>query len=154
MPPIRLMQNRDIEPLIALFPDKPEERFEEYYIEHLQDIRTVLVAVEKDEEGARTYFGYVTLLWTSNYTQFWRRNIPEIADLNVAEAYRKQGIGSALIQACEALVREKGYPTIGISVEQSKDYADANRLYPKLGYVADGFGITPDDNELHLIKSL
>lgn len=154
MPSVRKLQNRDIEGLIDLFPNKREGRFEEYYLEHLQDKRTVLVAVEKNEEGEQTYFGYVTVLWESAYTQFWRRNIPEIVDLNVAEAYRKQGIGSALIAACESIVREKGYPTIGISVEQSDIYAEANRLYSKLGYQADGFGITPADNEVHLIKTL
>ena len=154
MPPIQKMQKRDIEALHELFPDKREGQFEDYYLEHLQDKRTVFVAVEKSEEGERTYFGYVTIRWESNYTQFWRRNIPEIADLNVAESYRGQGIGSALIAACESLVREKGFPMVGISVEQSDTYANANRLYPKLGYVPDGFGITPDDNELHLIKTL
>src|SRR5215510_10427263 len=114
MLPIQKMQKRDIEDLEALFPDKREGQFDDYYLEHLQDIRTVLVAVEKDEEGERTYFGYVTIRWESGYTQFWRRNIPEIVDLNVAESYRRQGIGSALIAACESLVREKGYAMIGI----------------------------------------
>ena len=117
MPSIQKMQKRDIEDLETLFPDKREGQFEDYYLEHLRDIRTVLVAVEKDEEGERTYFGYVTIRWESNYTQFWRRNIPEVVDLNVAEPYRRQGIGSALIAACESLAREKGYSDIGFIVD-------------------------------------
>jgi GNAT superfamily N-acetyltransferase len=151
---IRKMQGRDIEKLIALFPEKPEAQFDNYYIEHLQEKRVVLVACEKDDDGQYSYFGYVTLLRESGYTQFWRRNIPEIVDLNVVEAARKQGIGSALIAACEDVAHEKGHTSIGISVEQSPDYADANRLYPKLGYKPDGFGITSHDNELHLVKKL
>lgn len=154
MPPIRKMQGRDVEGLTDLYPEKGAEQFESYYVEHLQDKRTVFVAVAKSDEGEFTYFGYVTLVWESGYTQFWRRNIPEIVDLNVAAPYRKQGIGSDLIAACENFAREKGYPTLGISVEQSPDYAAANRLYPALGYAPDGFGITEHDNELHLVKSL
>jgi GNAT superfamily N-acetyltransferase len=152
MPPIQRMQQRDIEALEALFPDTTEEQFEADYLEQLQNIRTVLVAVEKDEEGERTYFGYVTIFWTSNYTEFWRRNIPEIADLQVAESYRRQGIGSALIAACESLVREKGYPTLGTSIKQND--AAANRLYSELDYVLPDFGTTPRDQTVHLIKSL
>jgi GNAT superfamily N-acetyltransferase len=152
--PIQKMQSRDIEALQELFPDKPEEQFAADYLEQLQDIRTVFVAVEKDDEGTRTYFGYVTILWQSDYTQFWRRNIPEIVDLQVAEPYRKQGIGSALIAACETYVREKGYTTIGVCVEQNASCAAANRLYPQLGYTTDSFGSTHADSELHLIKTL
>jgi GNAT superfamily N-acetyltransferase len=153
MPPIQRMQQRDIEALEALFPDITEGQFEADYLEQLQNIRTVLVAVEKDEEGERTYFGYVSIHWTSDYTEFWRRNIPEIVDLQVAEPYRKQGIGSALVAACETLVREKGYTTLGTSIKQND--AAATRFYSELGYVLPDFGTAPhDDQTVHLIKSL
>jgi len=151
---IRKMQRRDQEPLAERFPHKREGRFEEYYLEHLQNLRVLFVAYEKREDEEPRYLGYVTLQWESKYTQFWRRTIPEITDLNVAEPYRKQGIGSALIAACETEARRAGFSTIGISVEQSEEYAAANRLYPTLGYEPDGHGITPDDNELHLVKKL
>jgi len=152
MPPIQNMQKRDIEALEALFPDTTEGQFEADYLEHLQNIRTVLVAVEKDEEGERTYFGYASIRWKSDYTQFWQRNIPEIIDLQVAEPYRRQGIDSALIAACEALVREKSYTTLGTSIKQG-DKA-TSRFYSELGYAPTNFSITTDDNLMHLSKTL
>jgi GNAT superfamily N-acetyltransferase len=151
---IRKMQSRDLEPLAELFPHKREGRFEDYYLEHLQGQRLLFVAYEVPEESEPIYYGYVTLQWESQYTQFWRRNIPEITDLNVAKTHRKQGVGSALIAACEAAARKAGFSIIGISVVQSEEYEAANRLYPALGYEPDGHGITPDDDELHLVKKL
>ena len=96
----------------------------------------------------------ITILWESPYTYFWQRSIPEIADLNVVTVYRRQGIGSTLVKACETWSKERGRSLIGISVVQSDEYAAAQRLYPALGFSPDGHGTTPTDNELHLIKSL
>jgi GNAT superfamily N-acetyltransferase len=152
MPPIQKMQQRDIEALEALFPDTTKGQFEADYLEQLQDIRTVLVAVEKDEEGERTYFGYASILWTSNYTEFWRRNIPEIADLQVTEPYGRESIGSALVAACESLVREKGYTTLGTSIKQND--AAVSRFYAELGYVLPDFGTASHCKAVHLIKAL
>ncbi len=151
---IRKMQSRDQEPLAEAFPHKREGRFEDYYLDQLQQKHILFVAYEAPEEADPIYYGYGLIVWESKYTQFWRRNIPEIVDLNVAAAYRKRGIGSAIIAACEAAAKQAGYISIGISVERSDEYAAANRLYPALGYVPDGYGITPEDNELHLVKSL
>lgn len=161
---VRPMVGQDRELLMALFPEKPEEQFESrYYLEHLQERRIVLVAGAKvkdeTEDEAETkmrweLYGYGCILWESPYTHFWRRRVPEIVDLNVAEPFRQRGIATAIIAKCEQICRERGYEQLGISVEQSADYAAANRLYPKLGYVPDGFGISQHDNELHLVKSL
>lgn len=148
---IRPLRAADCHLLADLYPEKGDALFERYYLEHLRDLRPVWVAVLPDGELA----GYVCLLWESPYTQFWRRNVPEIVDLNVIEEQRRQGIGSALIAACESAAQERGYRRIGISVVQDDpDYAAARSLYPSLGYEPDGFGITREDNERHLWKTL
>jgi len=57
---------------------------------------------------------------------------------------RRQGIATRLIEECENRAREEGAEQIGISVGLTKDYGPAQRLYVKLGYMPDGFGITWD----------
>jgi ribosomal protein S18 acetylase RimI-like enzyme len=78
--------------------------------------------------------GYGVLHWESFDLTFRERNIPEIIDLNVITAYQKQGIGSALIHACEGIARDHDYDIIGIGVELQPQYDQAQRLYRKLGY--------------------
>lgn len=161
---IRKIRSTDQEPLAHSFAvmNKTLEKFEQYYLDALLQKRVVFVALMSqsqtptdDNETIQVPVGYVTLMWESPYTQFWRRRIPEIVDLNVVPQYRQQGIGSALIRACEDEARQHGYQKIGISVVQDDpDYAPARRLYPQLGYEPDGYGITRLDNELHLWKSL
>jgi GNAT superfamily N-acetyltransferase len=148
---IRPMISSDAEALAETFETwhKPVSQFEGYYLDHLLGKRLVLVAW-LDEMA----IGYTTLMWESHYSHFWRRRIPEIVDLNIWPTYQQRGYGTALIARCEAEAKQRGYPIMGISVEQSDDYAKAERLYRALGYEPDGFGITPEDNELHLTKLL
>ena len=148
---IRRMVSADSEALAQTFEEwhKPLSQFENYYLEHLLEKRLVLVAWLHEEA-----IGYTTLMWESHYTHFWRRRIPEVVDLNVWPTYQRQGIGTALIARCESEAKQRGYSTLGISVVQDNDYAKAERLYRALGYEPDGFGITQEDNELHLVKKL
>ena len=148
---IRRMASSDSEALAETFLEwhKPLSQFENYYLEHLLEKRLVLVALLDDEA-----VGYTTLVWESPYTHFWRRRIPEVVDLNVWPTYQRQGIGTALIARCESEAAKRGFSHLGISVVQSDEYAKAERLYRALGYEPDGFGITEEDNELHLVKKL
>ena len=86
--------------------------------------------------------GYVILNHRPLYALYHKMDIPEIQDLNVAPAYRKQGLGSALIAHCEDWARSHGKAYIGISVGLTKDYGAAQILYVKRGYVPDGNGVT------------
>ncbi len=88
------------------------------------------------------YRGHVRLLWKSDYPHFREAGIPEINDLNVAKAQRRQGIGTRLIRKCE---KSAGTPQIGIGVGLYPGYNNAQRLYSKLGYVLDGNGVHYDN---------
>ncbi|MBA2654370.1 MAG: GNAT family N-acetyltransferase [Gammaproteobacteria bacterium] len=115
---------------------KPKTLYENYLTEQVNNLRTVLIA-RQDEK----FCGYVTIKWQSSYPGFYKQNIPEISDLNVLPCYRKQGIGSALIVACEEIVQDRGHAEIGIGVGMTADYGNAQRLYVQLGYIPDGCGL-------------
>ena len=160
MPPIRKMESRDVDALAAHFPDKRERLFNEYYLEQLQNRHLVLVAVEavQQDNGADEkkfiYYGYACIVWEATYTQFWRRHIPEIGALEVTEAHRRQGIGTALVQACEDIIREKGFPTVGAAIGQDEENEGANQLFSGLGYVFDGSDRTSSGDIRYFVKSL
>jgi len=64
--------------------------------------------------------------------------------MNTVTSLRKNGIGTRMIAAAEDIVRRSGRRAIGIGVGITPDYAIAQRLYPKLGYVPDGTGVHED----------
>ena len=154
MPTIRTIQSRDVQSLADTFTEQDFAYFNNMYIDHLQDKSIVYLACKKDMRGKRTYFGYVRVVWESTYTQFWRRNIPEITDLFVHPPYRKRGIATALISACEANIKDKDYQVVGISVIQEEDSGVLQSIYQKLDYHSDGFGLSEQDNQLHFVKNL
>ena len=65
----------------------------------------------------------------------------DMIDLLVLPGLRGQGIGTALILACEDACRERGIPWLSLDVNPADNPA-AKRLYERLGYRAVG--------ELHL----
>ncbi len=112
--------------------------------------------------------GFGVLNFEPKYTLYNKLDIPEIQDLNVVPEAREQGVGTALIEAFETIARDQGNLQIGISVGLTKGYGAAQRLYMRLGYLPDGYGVTynregvvvgrsypmDDDLALMLLKSL
>ena len=115
--------------------DKPQAQFERYLDEQTADSRPVLVA---RLDGA--FAGYVTVVWETGYAPFREAGIPEIQDFNVLPQYRRRGIGTALMDAAEALIAQRS-PLAGIGVGLYPDYGPAQRLYVLRGYVPDGRGV-------------
>lgn len=101
--------------------------------------RAVLLALDGLEAT-----GYVVLNWKPAYNLFARFGMPEIQDLNVLPDSRCQGIGHALVTACESLAREKDCAQMGLAVGLTSSYGSAQRLYTRMGYIPDGYGITYD----------
>ena len=130
------LEEKDIPEIVLAFKllgwSKPKSLYDSYLEEQNRKLRTVFIAKVNGK-----FAGYVTLKWKSDYFQ----NIPEIADLNVLPTFRRNGIGSALILACEELAANKNYNEIGIGVGLTADYGNAQRLYVQLKYIPDGKGL-------------
>lgn len=137
-PKIRQMIEQDIDALAHAFVswNKPHDQYERYFAENGSGERITLIAFVDNVVA-----GYGNLLWQSDYELFRDADIPEINDLNTLEPYRGRGIASAIIKECERIAAEHGKPVIGIGVGMTSDYANAQRLYPKLGYQSDARGV-------------
>lgn len=116
--------------------NKPVEKYDGYLAEQQRGERAILVA---ETEGQ--FAGYVTVKWVSDYPSFRDDDVPEIQDLNVLPSTRRQGVGSALMDAAEALVSERG-DVVGIGVGMDPDYGPAQAMYVRRGYVPDACGLT------------
>jgi GNAT superfamily N-acetyltransferase len=115
--------------------DKPESQFARYVQEGREGKRVNLLA-EVDGHFA----GYVTVVWASDYPPFLAAGIPEIVDFNVLIEYRRQGIGTALMEAAEEIAGQRS-PVVGLGVCLHVDYGAAQVLYVKRGYIPDGRGV-------------
>lgn len=138
-PTIRPLRESDPAWIAAAFAaigwSRPREHFERYLAEQEAGRRQVRIACAGDRLA-----GYVTLDREPAYPPFRAQGIPEIRDLNVLPAFRRRGIGSALLDAAESLAAERSR-VVGIAVGLCPDYGPAQRLYVRRGYVPDGRGI-------------
>ena len=136
---IRWLEESDIQEIVGAFEtigwDKPAVQYERYYREQANRGRDVYVAFVD-----RQFAGYLTICWRSNYGPFREENIPEIVDFNVLPKFRRQGIGTQLMEKAEREIA-KVSPVAGIGVGLDPEYGPAQRLYVKRGYVPDGRGL-------------
>ncbi|MBY0463098.1 MAG: GNAT family N-acetyltransferase [Alphaproteobacteria bacterium] len=137
---IRPLTQSDIPAIVRAFAavgwHKPTSTFENYFLEQEKKQRDIWLAFQND-----TIAGYTTLKWHSSYPSFKEQNIPEINDFNVLPQFRRQGIGSKLLDIAEEKTRLVN-KRVGIGVGLYNDYGSAQRLYVKRGYMPDGRGIT------------
>jgi GNAT superfamily N-acetyltransferase len=163
---IRLLEDNDIPQIAKAFQqlgwNKPAAQYERYLMEQAFDIRDVYVAFVDGQ-----FAGYLTICWTSSYEPFQKEKIPEIVDFNVLPEFRRQGIGTQLMDRAESEIG-KVSSIAGIGVGMTPDYGAAQRLYILRGYIPDGRGlhyrghyvsygeeITVDDNmALYMRKEL
>ncbi len=139
-PVIRTMDESDPEAISAAFIsvgwNKPPTLFQRYLAEQADGQRLALVAEWHGEVA-----GYVTVLWASDYRPFSERDVPEISDLNVLPAHRRQGIGNALLDRAESVAPTRS-KVVGLGVGLYSDYGAAQRIYVRRrGYLPDGRGL-------------
>lgn len=137
---IRLLVAADISIIADAFTqigwNKPATQYQRYLVEQEAGDRVVLVATVADR-----FAGYITILWHTDYPPFRAAHIPEIADFNVLPHYRRQKIGSQLMDEAERRIGERS-ELVGIGVGLYPDYGPAQRMYVLRGYVPDGRGVS------------
>ncbi len=137
---ISTLKENQINEIVSAFKkigwNKPDSIYKAYINEENQNLRSTFVAMLNGQ-----FCGYVTIKWKSDYQSFSSKNIPEICDLNVLPDFRKQGIGTSLIQHCENKAITHGCTEIGLGMGLTADYGSAQRLYIRLGFVPDGHGL-------------
>jgi len=116
--------------------DKNEDKFRQHLeSQNLEIISCLVVLVDS------LIVGYVTIIWESSLKEFAPQKIPEISDLNILPEYRGKKIASKLLDEVENIIGERS-AIAGIGVGLTKDYAAAQRLYVKRGYLPLGIGLT------------
>jgi GNAT superfamily N-acetyltransferase len=128
---IRPLAAEDVDALAAAIGKRPEV-LRQYVAEQAGGAVATFVAWDGD-----ACVGYVILRWRSHW---FDDDIPEIQDFNVARARRRQGIGSALLDAAEACAATRS-AVVGIGVGMTADYGAAQIMYVTRGYVPDGRGL-------------
>ena len=115
---------------------KEADLFEEYLSKQAAGLLAIWIACSDQQ-----YAGYVTLSWKSQYSEFHKKDIPEIMDLNVLPEFRRKGIGTKLIQTAEQEAATQSN-IVGMGTGLYADYGSAQKLYVELGYKPDGNGAT------------
>ena len=141
---------------------KPAGYFANVLQEQKAGATILLLALDLGE-----YLGHCKVIWQPGYSGFRERGIPEIQDLNVIRARRRQGVASRLLGTAEELISRRAEHA-GIGFGLYADYGAAQRLYIQRGYVPDGRGVhsrdqpvqpgasvtVDDDLVLYLVKNL
>ena len=118
----------DIPQLIsALAPDVSAAQIRSRFQEHCDGYREMLVA-----ESNCNVVGTVSLSGHG----FQIPGSLRMLALDVGPAYRRQGIGTILMEYVEARARHEGYDKVNLEV--ALDNGDAIRLYERLGYFRKG----------------
>ena len=88
--------------------------------------------------------------------RFQRKNSLRLFALDVGPEFRRNGIGTALINAVEAIAHDRGLDQVNLEVETNNK--DAIRLYRRLGYricgnpVMDRWTLLQDDGSSKTIE--
>jgi GNAT superfamily N-acetyltransferase len=107
-----------------------ETLFKEYLEDCEGDNAYFLVA---EAEAKIVGFGLVYLDVTRKGKK--KSHLPKLSDLHVLEDYRRRGVGKTLVEAREALAKQRGYSQIYLSIDPAESPEMMN-LARKLNYFA------------------
>lgn len=108
----------------------------EMRLEHQSQGKSISLVAEYDGNIA----GYINIYPYAECGAFANRGYPEIVDFGVLEKYRKNGIGTRLMDTAEQIAL-KYADNVYLGVGLHSGYGSAQRMYVKRGYIPDGSGV-------------
>ena len=105
-------------------------------LQHEKEGQCITFVAELDGVAA----GYVSLYLHPTTGAYANQGIPEIVDFAVLEKYRRQGAGTALMDAAEQAAAER-CDRVYLGVGLHAGYGSAQHMYVKRGYIPDGSGV-------------
>lgn len=108
----------------------------EMRLKHQEEGKSVSLVAEYKGNVA----GYINIYPDSEWGCFANRGYPEIIDFGVLVKYRKNGIGSKLMDIAEQIASEYS-DVVYLGVGLHSGYGSAQRMYVKRGYIPDGSGV-------------
>ena len=111
------------------------EKYEMRLKDQMDGVATALVA-----EFRGSVAGYINVYPNAKWGPFGNQGYPEIVDFGVLEKFRRNGIGSRLMDVAEQVAgtyADMVYLGVGIH----SGYGSAQRMYVKRGYIPDGSGV-------------
>lgn len=115
----------------------------EKYQQRLEDQR-LGKAISLVAEYSGKPVGYINVYPDNTWGAFGGKGYPEIVDFGVLEKYRKQGIGTILMDIAEEIAATYA-DTVYLGVGLHSGYGSAQRMYVKRGYIPDGSGVWYQD---------
>lgn len=136
---IRELQQSDVQTItdeeIAQGWDANAEKYE-MRLKHQAKGRSISLVAEYNGNIA----GYINVYPNSEWGAFANQGYPEIVDFGVLEKYRRNGIGSKLMDIAEQIASEHA-DMVYLGVGMHSGYGSAQRMYVKRGYIPDGSGV-------------
>jgi len=111
----------------------------EKYWQRLEDQRSGK-AISLVAEYSGKPVGYINIYPDDTGGAFGGKGYPEIVDFGVLEKYRKQGIGTVLMDIAEKIAAAYS-DVVYLGVGLHSGYGSAQRMYVKRGYIPDGSGV-------------
>ena len=115
--------------------DQSIEKYE-MRLRHQAEGRSIALIAEYRGQVA----GYLNVYPDSPWGAFGGQGLPELVDFGVLEKYRRQGIGTRLMDVAEAIAARYA-DRVYLGVGLHSGYGSAQRMYVKRGYIPDGTGV-------------
>lgn len=125
-----------LEMLYAIYHTKDVEGYEDGYLDRFWEGQEDRIFVAEEDK---------VIAFLSVEVHHEAKEFIYLDDLSVAEPYRGQGIGTALIRQAEEYAKSISIPNIVLHVE--KNNLQAMRLYERLGFKRER-----DDGERYLLR--